>query len=372
MKNKKHKISFCTVCMNRLHHLKQTLLKNINDNLNYGNIEFVLLNYNSKDDLDEWVKSEMQTYIDSGILTYYKTTEPENFHMSHSKNVVARCATGDIICNIDADNFTSEGFADYVNQMFLENKDIFLATDAYHAIRDCCGRICMKKEDFYKSCGYDENMESYGFEDNDLKNRLQLLSLNRVNIDNRSFLSAITHNDTERLENDKSFLEFEGVFLRQVDHKSSLVVFLFKNSKCFIGEVIINRLINSESIDNLFIENRKYDDEHSILGDKWETCTWENIDGHYCLNETSRILNSIENKWIEQKNSKDSFSIINDVEFININEYEDILMLTMFYSQITNRNIMKENERTKNIIVNEKSYGQAALIKNFKESVILN
>lgn len=371
MENKKYKISFCTVCMNRLHHLKQTLPKNINDNLGYGNIEFVLLNYNSKDDLDEWVKSEMQEYIDSGILTYYKTTEPESFHMSHSKNVVARCATGDIICNIDADNFTGEGFADYTNKMFYENDNIFLTTDTYHSIRDCYGRICIKKKDFYKSCGYDENMESYGFEDNDLKNRLQLLSLTKVYITDRSFLSAISHQDTERLKNDKIFLEFEGVFIRYIDYASSIVVFLFKNSRCFIGEVIINRLFNSESIENLFIENREFDDEFSILGDKWENNTWVNIDGNYSFNNNSIILSSIKNELIEEKNSTDSFLIINNVEFIEIKDHEDILTLTMFYSQITNRNRMKENERTKKIIVNEKPYGRATLIKNFKEAVTL-
>jgi len=31
---------------------------NIEDNLDYGNIEFVLLNYNSKNGLDKWGKNE--------------------------------------------------------------------------------------------------------------------------------------------------------------------------------------------------------------------------------------------------------------------------------------------------------------------------
>lgn len=357
--------------MNRLHHLKETLPKNIQDNLAYENVEFVLLNYNSKDDMDEWVKNEMSEYIEFGLLQYYKTTEPQSFHMSHSKNVVARCATGDIICNIDADNFTGKGFANYVNQKFCENENIFLTTDAYNASRDCYGRICVKKDDFYKSCGYDENMKSYGYEDNDLKNRLQLLSLTKVYIADRSFLAAISHEDTERLENDKSFLEFEAVFIRYIDYASSIVVFLFKNSKCFIGKVIINRLFNSESIENLFIENREFQDEYSILGDKWENNTWVNIDGNYFFNSNSMIVSSIKNKLIEERNRTDSFSFVNDVEFIEIKDYEDILTLTMFYSQITNRNRMKENERKKKINVNEKPYGRATLVKNFKETVTL-
>src|SRR6187402_102950 len=101
---KKNRISFCTVCMNRIEHLKQTLPKNIEDNIAYGNLEFLLLDYNSKDGLEEWVESEMKEYIDKGILHYYKTTEPEYFHRSHSRNMIIKKATGDIVCNIDADN----------------------------------------------------------------------------------------------------------------------------------------------------------------------------------------------------------------------------------------------------------------------------
>ncbi|WP_158563357.1 hypothetical protein [Chitinophaga silvatica] len=43
------KISFCTVCMGRLHHLRQTLLQNIADNTTYDNLEFVILDCNSED-----------------------------------------------------------------------------------------------------------------------------------------------------------------------------------------------------------------------------------------------------------------------------------------------------------------------------------
>ena len=52
---KQYKISFCTNCMGRTDDLKQTYLQNIEDNKEYPNVEFVLLNYNSKDDIDQLV-----------------------------------------------------------------------------------------------------------------------------------------------------------------------------------------------------------------------------------------------------------------------------------------------------------------------------
>src|ERR1700748_3109986 len=98
------KISICTVCMNRLMHLSETLPRNIRENMDYPNVEFVVLNYNSRDDMDNWIKYNMMDYIRSGILKYYKTTEPAYFDRSHSKNMALRLATGDILCMVDADN----------------------------------------------------------------------------------------------------------------------------------------------------------------------------------------------------------------------------------------------------------------------------
>jgi len=49
MKYKHFKISFCIVCMNRLHQLSQTLLQNIRDNEDYSELEFIVLDYNSND-----------------------------------------------------------------------------------------------------------------------------------------------------------------------------------------------------------------------------------------------------------------------------------------------------------------------------------
>lgn len=352
--SKKYKISFFTVCMNRLHHLKETLPKNIEDNLAYGNVEFVVLNYNSNDGMDEWIKNEMHPFIKSGILKYFKTNEPKVFHMSHSKNVVARCTSGDIICNIDADNFIGENFADYINKQFLQQKNIFLTTDKGTASRDCYGRICMKKYDFLKCTGYDESMELYGFEDIDLKNRLGLLSLKKRIIENRSFLNAIDHTDEERLKNDNSLSQVECIFIKNIDYASYILMFLYKNATYFKGELLKNRYLKSRFIENLFAENRAFEYEYSLSGNQWEAGTWLKEKGGLKLT-----------------NEKESFIMSLD-EFKKVEDEEDKLSLTMFFSQITNRNKMVENKNKKLIVVNPKSFGKANLIKNFKEKIQLH
>ena len=83
-------ISFCITCMNRLKHLQETLEKNILDNFLVDEVEFVVLDYNSQDGLEEWIAQSMMKYIEMGILVYYRTTEPAYYRRSHSRNMVFR------------------------------------------------------------------------------------------------------------------------------------------------------------------------------------------------------------------------------------------------------------------------------------------
>jgi hypothetical protein len=98
------KISICTTCMNRTYDLRQILEKNINDNSDYCNVEFVILNYGSKDDLDDFIWKDMKQYITGGVLKYVKV-DADHFEMGHSRNIAFKSASGQIVNNVDADNF---------------------------------------------------------------------------------------------------------------------------------------------------------------------------------------------------------------------------------------------------------------------------
>ena len=86
-------ISVCVTCMNRLSDLIQTLPKNIQDNADYPNAEFLLLDYNSTDGLEEWVHDTMREHLDSGRLRYCRT-EASRFCPNHSRNVSFARSTG--------------------------------------------------------------------------------------------------------------------------------------------------------------------------------------------------------------------------------------------------------------------------------------
>jgi hypothetical protein len=166
------KISICTTCMDRTYDLKTTYIKNIEENIaTYPNCEFVLLNYNSSDDMDEWVKNNLMKYIDAGILNYYKTTEPKFYNMSHSRNVAFKLAQGDIVNNVDADNFTGEKFAYLVNMLaeLQDSKAVFAKGK-----RMMHGRIGLYKKEFLELGGYDEDLVGYGFDDHSVMYRAMM------------------------------------------------------------------------------------------------------------------------------------------------------------------------------------------------------
>lgn len=200
-----HKISLCITCMNRLDHLKKTLGKNIKNNADYLNLEFVLLDYNSNDGLQDWVLNNFRKELAEDRLVYYRTDEPKYFQMSRAKNISHTLASGNIVCNLDADNYTGKDFAFYINSVMQSSINIIGVHKKDNKIfpshiSDCGGRIFLTKENFLKMGGYNEKFIGWGLEDIEFTKRAAILGLRTEDIP-RSFLGAITHNNCLREKN---------------------------------------------------------------------------------------------------------------------------------------------------------------------------
>jgi hypothetical protein len=170
--------------MNRLDDLMITLPANINANKDYPNLEFVLLDYNSSDGLELWVRRRMIKHIRSGRLVYYRTEEPQYYSMTHSRNIAFKLASGEIVNNLDADNFTFDGtpcsmsWANWINARANEfpQKTVFLKTKQLTILH---GRVGFYKNEFIDLLGgYDEDFEGYGFDDQNLVERAVGLGFN--------------------------------------------------------------------------------------------------------------------------------------------------------------------------------------------------
>lgn len=347
--------------MNRLHHLKETLPANILANSEYNNVEFILLDYNSTDGLDDFIKTNLQEYLKNGKLIYYKTYTPVYFNRSHSRNLAFKLASGDLICNIDADNFTGNGFAAYLNGEFQKKGAQFLtAIGNGKASQDVLGRICVLAHHFYELAGYDEHMSWYGFEDHDFANRLELSAVKRIPI-STEYLTAIHHEQKERLSNERISSELIALYASYLTPASTHFLFLFKDGICRKGTLINNDSFNyTGSLTELKRSQLKY--EYSIYEDAWIAGTWTGDE--QAINIKMENNSSDTFIWerernvfvLEREENLQQFYLLTDLSLI-----EDVIM---FFCQVSNRLVMEGNKLAGKVAVNA-NFGRDIVFKNF-------
>jgi hypothetical protein len=230
-------VVFCTTCKGRAQHLKQTLPMNLVDNESYPKAKFVILDYDSRDDLANYLSVCQRGAIDSGKLAVYKFPIPTGFKMAHAKNLAHRLGLlegADVLVNLDADNFTGRHFAGYVADNFSRaNGGIFLWANRNQPVevrfpKGCSGRIIESPAAFLKAGGYDEaKYNTWGPDDKDFNFRLKRLGYAPREID-RKYLDVVLHNDKMRFgEYPHVQAEIEQDFegFQQVDENATIANF---------------------------------------------------------------------------------------------------------------------------------------------------
>jgi hypothetical protein len=211
------KLSFLTCSMNRLHHLKETYLHNISKSKSSCdvNIEFVLLNYNSTDGISDWM-NECRSILDSVEFNYVHSKTAKYFDMSKVKNILGKSATGTHLCWLDADNYTEDGFVDFVHNNFKMHPNSILNVPYSDNTVGFGGRVVCSKTHFLEVGGYDESFVGWGYEEIDFVNRLHKSGCKKISIPIK-YLRKIEHTDQERVSN------YNPKFTKQINptHKNS-------------------------------------------------------------------------------------------------------------------------------------------------------
>lgn len=187
--------------MNRLYHLQQTLPTNLFNSAGCD-VEFVIMDYNSQDGLSQWAKT-LKPWIDRGIVRYCRTRIPKYFCAAHAKNIAHLQATGEIVCNLDADNFIVEGFCQYLNHVF-QHPDVLFSSSSIDSFGNhgCCGKIAVLKKHFLSVNGYDESQTlGWGWDDVNFRYRTTMQNNLKNVIGDIGKNLVISHDNELRMRN---------------------------------------------------------------------------------------------------------------------------------------------------------------------------
>lgn len=194
------RVAFATTCKGRLEHLSRTLPQNLASNADYRDCVFVVLDYGSTDALRRYVAQEHYHDLRSGRLVLYTFPTSGPFRMGHAKNLAHRCALregAEILCSLDADNYTGPGFAAWLNEHFKwAGADSFLWSRMVPGIfaRGISGRIGLMSPTYLKAGGYDERFNEWSPDDRDLIARLERTGYASHEVP-AQFLLGIRHGD---------------------------------------------------------------------------------------------------------------------------------------------------------------------------------
>ncbi|SJN49819.1 glycosyltransferase [Sphingobacterium sp. JB170] len=355
------KLTLCTTIMDRLDFLKMTLPQNIIDNIDCINqLEFLILDYSSGDGLKEWLYSNYDDMLSNRSMSYYRIEGKASYNHSHSKNQAFKLAKGELVCNIDADNFTGPRFAEYLIDQFDTNANIFLSTtsrtfyspntkDWITGNSDFLGKIAVRKCDFFRVRGYDEGFTGYSFEDADLINRLEMLGLRRIVIDGHQFRNAIPHEDslrkTDQIKSDvyikqKTFYETYYLILRGDNSLASATMF----STATLDATNKSRL--TTPIEAQF--------EYDVRDESVCTGFWQEIDDITLFVNKPSSLNQT---YLKTPFGLASPNLLRPTEFLHHIKNEKLAKeIIMFHEAITNRRKMMQNYHFSTIQVNTKDW----------------
>jgi hypothetical protein len=263
--NPELKISYCTTCYNRFWQLSKIVKYNLEQVKGDANIEFVIVDFGGKDSeqIFEFLTTDFSNELSTGRIKYYrrkKNIKPFKWNVAIAKNVPHRFATGDIVVNLDGDNFLQKNDSRILRYYFNQlPKLIFQQTwcnlalinmfrslklnpenydtqswNIFGTNRGTFGRISMKRTDFMSMGGYNEQMLNMGNQDTDILFR----SLNQK----FQYLVSVPRSDGSAKS---SIINQSDIQSKQLRHNREITQKTFKNK-----QFVVNRDGFSEKLED--------------------------------------------------------------------------------------------------------------------------
>jgi glycosyltransferase involved in cell wall biosynthesis len=118
-----------TTCMGRLNHLQKTLPGRI-----HPDVENIVVDWSCPDNCGDWIEAHYKEKVE-----IIRVPGKQYYHRTMSRNIGLKSASGEYICNADADLIINENFFDYI--IPLLDKEYFIAAIPFKVFMPTISRI---------------------------------------------------------------------------------------------------------------------------------------------------------------------------------------------------------------------------------------
>ena len=189
-------ISYCMPCHKRTHDLRWVLPSLVAAANNSPPVEIMVLNYNSGDGLEEYIKGFSKPIIEGNSIRHVKYSGRDYYHMAHARNLSIIHSTGEYFVNAGTDRFLELGFFNAIREEISKGAIWVQPSNKKKFI----GVIACQKKEFIEAGGYDERFEFYGPEDKEIWARLERRG-KQFGVYNSALQSAIRTNKSDKVKN---------------------------------------------------------------------------------------------------------------------------------------------------------------------------
>lgn len=181
-------IALITTCKGRLHHLQQTLPLTAAQ----APGQLIVVDYDCPNGTAAWVEAELPS------VAVVRAGQPDGrFNVSRARNLGAAQASAEWLVFIDADIRVAPDMLERVRPLLEPGTFLTARATADAASAQVWGTFACPREAFVAVEGYDEILDAWGHEDEDLYLRLQAHGLRRGYLP-PGLVSPIEHDDSQR------------------------------------------------------------------------------------------------------------------------------------------------------------------------------
>jgi glycosyltransferase involved in cell wall biosynthesis len=182
-------VSIVTTCKGRLHHLRRSLPSF----LAQPNSEVVVVDYDCPDGTAGVCAREFPA------VRVVKVENAPRFNWSHARNLGAAAARGTWIAFFDADIVMAPDFIERLGGALAVRGTFHRFFPDNMLTQSACGSCVVRREDYVAVDRYDEVMQGYGGEDQDLYFRLELSGVKGLRMEFDMLAEIIQHHDRDRV-----------------------------------------------------------------------------------------------------------------------------------------------------------------------------